>query len=389
MEKTIEEIKKEAMDNVTAIAKEQAEKAVEGVSKAIEGVAKAEEVNTIKTDLEKQIAELSSTVKKQSQMKHETEKAVSIADAISGALADNAETLKSFKGSQGLAMKAVTAASFASTSLANQTTNVRRDLYSSPYSPMYLRNIFPNISTDAGSVVIPQLQEVTGTADLWARGTGSQGADVEKPEVSPLYKDVTVNMSWLAGITHVNRELLLNVNYLQGSITNTLLYGAAGLYARENKLITDYLAAGGNAAAYSGAKTIAMEKIIDAAFGQMLSTYINPTHVLMNNADYLTYIKLNKAVGSGEYDMPNDILRGFTGTGLETAVQIIPVPTLAAGTAYVISAPEFEFINRLSPELRVSEEHGTNFTYNKVTFRVEEMVGFISKNVNAAVKITL
>ena len=382
MEKTVEEIKKEAMENVTAIAKEQAEKAVEGV-------AKAEEVNTIKSDLEKQIAELSSIVKKQSQMKHETEKAVSIADAISGALADNAETLKSFKGSQGLAMKAVTAASFASTSLANQTTNVRRDLYSSPYSPMYLRNIFPNISTDAGSVVIPQLQEVTGTADLWARGTGSQGADVEKPEVSPLYKDVTVNMSWLAGITHVNRELLLNVNYLQGSITNTLLYGAAGLYARENKLITDYLAAGGNAAAYSGAKTIAMEKIIDAAFGQMLSTYINPTHVLMNNADYLTYIKLNKAVGSGEYDMPNDILRGFTGTGLETAVQIIPVPTLAAGTAYVISAPEFEFINRLSPELRVSEEHGTNFTYNKVTFRVEEMVGFISKNVNAAVKITL
>lgn len=382
MEKTIEEIKKEAMDNVTAIAKEQAEKAVEGV-------AKAEEVNTIKSDLEKQIAELSSTVKKQSQMKHETEKAVSIADAISGALADNAETLKSFKGSQGLAMKAVTAASFASTSLANQTTNVRRDLYSSPYSPMYLRNIFPNISTDAGSVVIPQLQEVTGTADVWARGSGSQGADEEKPEVSPLYKDVTVNMSWLAGITHVNRELLLNVNYLQGSITNTLLYGAAGLYARENKLITDYLAAGGNAAAYAGAKTIAMEKIIDAAFGQMLSTYINPTHVLMNNADYLTYIKLNKAIGSGEYDMPNDILRGFTGTGLETAVQIIPVPTLAAGTAYVISAPEFEFINRLSPELRVSEEHGTNFTYNKVTFRVEEMVGFISKNVNAAVKITL
>lgn len=382
MEKTVEEIKKEAMDNVTAIAKEQAQKAVEGV-------AKAEEVNTIKSDLEKQIAELSSTVKKQSQMKHETEKAVSIADAISGALADNAETLKSFKGSQGLAMKAVTAASFAATSLANQTTSVRRELYNSPYSPLYLRNIFPNISTDAGSVVIPQLQEVTGTADLWARGTGSQGADVEKPEVSPLYKDVTVNMSWLAGITHVNRELLLNVNYLQGSITNTLLYGAAGLYARENKLITDYLAAGGNAAAYSGAKTIAMEKIIDAAFGQMLSTYINPTHVLMNNADYLTYIKLNKAVGSGEYDMPNDILRGFTGTGLETAVQIIPVPTLAAGTAYVISAPEFEFINRLSPELRVSEEHGTNFTYNKVTFRVEEMVGFISKNVNAAVKITL
>lgn len=381
MEKTLEEIQKEAMDNVTAIAKEQAEKAVEGV-------AKAEQVNTLKSEFDKKINELSAQVKKQSQVTREVEQPVSIAEAIGKAIVENAETLKTFKGSAGLVMKEVTAASWADAATLNrQITNVRRDLYSSPYSPLYLRNIFPNVSTDAASIVIPQVQEITGTVDEWARGTGDNYADVEKPDVSPIYKDVTVSMSWLAGITHVNRELLLNVNYLQGSITNTLLYSAAGLYARENKLITDYLVNSG--VAYTGGKQIALEKIIDAAFNQMLGNYMNPTHVLMNQADYLTYIKFNKAAGTGEYDLPNDLLRGFSGTGLETSVQIVPVPTLATGTAYVVSAPEFEFINRLSPELRISEEHGTNFTYNKVTFRVEEMVGFIAKNLNAAIKITL
>ena len=108
----------------------------------------------------------------------------------------------------------------------------------------------------------------------------------------------------------------------------------------------------------------------------------------MNQADYLSYVKFNKAAGSGEYDLPNDMLRGFAGSGLEANVQIVPVPSLTAGTAYVISAPEFEFINRLSPELKVSEEHDENFAYNKVTFRIEEMIGFVAKDLNAMVKVT-
>ena len=50
----------------------------------------------------------------------------------------------------------------------------------------------------------------------------------------------------------------------------------------------------------------------------------------MNQADYLSYVKFNKAEGSGEYDLPNDMLRGFAGSGLEANVQIVPVPSLAA-----------------------------------------------------------
>lgn len=388
----LEKAKLEALENIKKTASETAkstvDEAVGEIEKKFEGVFSKEDAEKLKADMKKEVSELQARVKtiNQTTMQEKTHK--SIADSISEALLDGAETLKNLSGKQSLTMKAVTAASWTdSATLSLQTDEVRRSLYNSPYSPLYLRNIFPNVSTDSAAIVIPQRGVITGAAAEWARGTGTEGADEPKPDVSPAYKDVNVPIKWLAGMTTVNRELLLNVKYLQGSITNTLLYSNKGLFAAENKYITDYLA--GSAVAYSGAKTIAAEKIIDAAFNQLLGNYFNPTHVLMNQADYLTYVKFNKAVGSGEYDLPNDMLRGFAGSGLEANVQIVPVPSLTAGVAYVVSAPEFEFINRLAPELKVSEEHDENFAYNKVTFRVEEMIGFVAKDLNAMIKITL
>jgi hypothetical protein len=388
----LEKAKLEALENIKKTASETAkstvDEAVGEIEKKFDGVFSKEDAEKLKADMKKEVSELQARVKSinQTTMQEKTHK--SIADSISEALLDGAEILKNLSGKQSLTMKAVTAASWTdAATLSLQTDEVRRSLYNSPYSPLYLRNIFPNVSTDSAAIVIPQRGVITGAAAEWARGTGTEGADEPKPDVSPAYKDVNVPIKWLAGMTTVNRELLLNVKYLQGSITNTLLYSNKGLFAAENKYITDYLA--GSAVAYSGAKTIAAEKIIDAAFNQLLGNYFNPTHVLMNQADYLTYVKFNKAVGSGEYDLPNDMLRGFAGSGLEANVQIVPVPSLTAGVAYVVSAPEFEFINRLAPELKVSEEHDENFAYNKVTFRVEEMIGFVAKDLNAMIKITL
>lgn len=375
-----QEVVNKAFEGKEYISKEDAQKeAEEAVNKA---------VSEAKVELQKGIDAASALAKKASQItRKEDQEGMNIEQVLKGAISEGAETLKSFNGNISLSLKAVTDASWATGALARQTTDVRQNLYMSPYSPFYLRNIFPNISTDGGAIVIPQIQGYTGAAAIWARGTGGGGADVEKPEVTPTYKDITVTPQWIAGFTTVNRELLLNVSYLQSSIVNTLLYSRVGLFAAENKMITDYLAA--NAVAYSGSKTIGAEIILDAAFNQLLGNYLVPTHILLNQADYLTFIKFNKASGSGEYDLPNNELKIVNANGLEISLQVVPVPSIAAGTAYVVAANEFEFINRLNPELKVSEEHGTNFTYNKVTFRAEEMAAFIAKDLNAAVKIDL
>lgn len=384
----LDEIKKQAEDNIkevaTKSAKEVAEKAV---NEAKETFASKEDLEKSITELKKADSENQAKIKELKQTSATEKKSVSIFDSISMTIKENAETLKGVKDKTSIALKAIDDTSWAAGALARQTTNVRRDLYMSPYSPIYLRNIFPNVSTESASIVIPQVQAVTGAVAVYNRFTEATGStEQEKAEVTPTYKDVQVDVKWLAGFTTVNRELLLNVNYLQSSIANTLLYSANGLFAAENAMIAAYLAA--NAPAYAGAAAAGVEKLIDAAFNTLLGNYMVPTHILINQADYLTYIRFNKAVGSGEYDLPNDMLRGFTGTGLDANVQIVPVPSLVAGTAYVVAANEFEFINRLNPELEVATQHDTNFTYNKVTFRVEEMVGFIAKNLNAMVKVT-
>lgn len=384
----LDEIKKQAEDNIkevaTKSAKEVAEKAV---NEAKETFASKEDLEKSITELKKADSENQAKIKELKQTSAIEKKSVSIFDSISMTIKENAETLKGVKDKTSIALKAIDDTSWAAGALARQTTNVRRDLYMSPYSPIYLRNIFPNVSTESASIVIPQVQAVTGAVAVYNRFTEATGStEQEKAEVTPTYKDVQVDVKWLAGFTTVNRELLLNVNYLQSSIANTLLYSANGLFAAENAMIAAYLAA--NAPAYAGAAAAGVEKLIDAAFNTLLGNYMVPTHILINQADYLTYIRFNKAVGSGEYDLPNDMLRGFTGTGLDANVQIVPVPSLVAGTAYVVAANEFEFINRLNPELEVATQHDTNFTYNKVTFRVEEMVGFIAKNLNAMVKVT-
>jgi HAMP domain-containing protein len=392
----LEKQKQEALKNIKKTAEEAAqgkaqeivnEKLNEVVSK-FDNVSTKEEVEALKADFYKQVQEIQARIKqiKQTGIK---EKAIkSIHDAIANAIEEGADKLKNFSGKDKLILKAITDTSWTPTGvLERQTTEVRTSLYNSPYSPLYLRNIFPNVSTDQASVVIPQAGAITGGANVWNRGDGT----TPKPEISPTYTDITVPMKWIAGFTTVNRELLMNVRYLQSSITNTLLYSRNGLFAAENNMIIDYITANAPdyATDFGGSKTIGVEMILDAAFNILLGNYMNPTHVLMNPSDYLTYIKLNKAAGSGEYDLPNDLLRGFAGTNLETTVQVVPVPTLVAGIAYVVSAPEFEFISRLAPEIKVSEEHADNFAYNKVSFRVEEMAGFVAKDLNAMVKIGL
>jgi len=384
----LDEIKKQAEDNIKEVAMKSAQEVAEkAVNEVKETFVSKEDLEKHMSELKKADSENQAKIKELKQTSAIEKKSVSIFDSISMTIKENAETLKGVKDKTSIALKAIDDTSWAAGALARQTTNVRRDLYMSPYSPIYLRNIFPNVSTESASIVIPQVQAVTGAVAVYNRFTEDTGStEQEKAEVTPTYKDVQVDVKWLAGFTTVNRELLLNVNYLQSSIANTLLYSANGLFAAENAMIAAYLAA--NAPAYAGAAAAGVEKLIDAAFNTLLGNYMVPTHILINQADYLTYIRFNKAVGSGEYDLPNDMLRGFTGTGLDANVQIVPVPSLVAGTAYVVAANEFEFINRLNPELEVATQHDTNFTYNKVTFRVEEMVGFIAKNLNAMVKVT-
>lgn len=395
MEQTPEEIKKAALDNIEKVAKDAATQVVESVNKSVDDL--KEELTNKSKDLDDKIGQVSAKLKEVSQTKSiKVTGDVPLESVIKHAITANSEEVKRnasgdvVKKSINLeeVKKDITDASFVGNALVNVTQRVRQGVYTNAYAPVWLRNLFPNVNTEGGSVVMPQVQEYTGGVAVWERGTGEDGSDAAKPDVNVVFKDVTITPKWIAGKMRVNRELLLNVPYLASSIPNTLLYSPVGLYAAENKMIIDYLNA--NSVAYSGDKTIGVEKLVDAALGQMMSNYLQADYVFLNNNDYVTYVALNKADGSGEYDLPNGLqVSIIDGSLFINQLRAIPVPSIPQGTAYVIASNEFEFVTRLGAELRMFEQSQNDAEVNKVLFRIEELAAFWVKDVNASVKVDL
>jgi len=406
-EKDLEKAKAEALENVKKTAEEAARgetaKAVKSLNdkiaemeKELKSATTAEAVEALKAEFEDKLNKLSADIKKQGQI---SEKRVSpvagidmIRKSLEASIKDNAEALRKYRsGTMDLAVKAITPASFGASDYPSLTTQVQ-PLYRNPYAPVYLRNIFPNISTSGSNVTIWKQGPVTGAAAIWERGKGDGGVDTDKPEVTPTWKKEVVSVDWIAGITHIQREVLDDVDFMATEIPYALIYGANGILAAENKMIMDYIE--DNAVDYatpSGATDPAnsLETILAAAFGQLGDSYMAPTHILINNWDYLNYMAFNKASGSGEYDYPSLNLQFVNNQLYINNLQAVPVPSLAPGTAYVIAADHSRFISRMGVQTAISQEHSDNFTKNMVTYRAEVRSGFFTYNDNSLVKVTL
>ena len=406
-EKDLEKAKAEALENVKKTAEEAARgetaKAVKSLNdkiaemeKELKSATTAEAVEALKAEFEDKLNKLSADVKKQGQI---SEKRVSpvagidmIRKSLEASIKDNAEALRKYRsGTMDLAVKAITPASFGASDYPSLTTQVQ-PLYRNPYAPVYLRNIFPNISTSGSNVTIWKQGPVTGAAAIWERGKGDGGVDTDKPEVTPTWKKEVVSVDWIAGITHIQREVLDDVDFMATEIPYALIYGANGILAAENKMIMDYIE--DNAVDYatpSGATDPAnsLETILAAAFGQLGDSYMAPTHILINNWDYLNYMAFNKASGSGEYDYPSLNLQFVNNQLYINNLQAVPVPSLAPGKAYVIAADHSRFISRMGVQTAISQEHSDNFTKNMVTYRAEVRSGFFTYNDNSMIEVTL
>lgn len=382
-----------AQEMITKTVKEQTDLAVKAANEAhaLELKTAKDANDLIVKGLKEDVEKISAEVKKQGQFSKKDEPVLGFQEVVKKSIGDNLEQITNLSPSDGqvkITLKEITSANFANGSFAASTTETRNGVYDSPFAPVWLRNIFPNTSTSKANVEYLQLDGSNGAAAIWARGTGDAGADVDKPSSEPKFTLKSVALAWIAGIARVGRELLDDIDYLGQTIGNHLLYSRWGIFVAENKMITDYIAS--VAVPYAGTKTIGVEKIVDAAFGYMLSDYIQPTHVLMNNKDYVTYVELNKASGSGEYDLPNSQLAIIDGRlVIGGSLIAVPVPTLAVGTAYVVGANESEFVSRMSPELKMYEEDRDNIPKNLITFRAEERAAFFTKDVNSLIKITL
>ena len=322
----------------------------------------------------------------------------SFGDAFGDAVEEKEKEIRELSGLHGgrkskvdfnLEMKDVDFTSFSAGLYDRITTEFRPGVYQSPFMPVWLRNIIPNATTN--SKTIEYIQEnlaanaLDGAVDIWD-GDPAIADLVNKPDVGFNFEDATATVVWLAGILRIKREMLDDVAWLRSYIPQQLIYGRRGILVRENSLIMSVLDA--NSTAYDDRKSILVEQVYDAAFGQIRDNYFAATHILMNNRDAVDLV-LNKADTSGVYDLPPGTISNAAGQLTIGGIPVLGLPQISAGDWYVMDATQTQFVSRMTPEVRFFEEDRDNVPKNLITVRAEERATALVYSDAAVIKGTI
>ena len=142
-----------------------------------------------------------------------------------------------------------------------------------------------------------------------------------------------------------------------------------------------------SATAYAGAFTNPVDRVIDASFGQIpaeTKDFYQPTNVILNPRDVVK-IGLNKATGSGEYDLPQNSVAFAQGKLQIAGLDTVQTTSITADNFLTMDRNAVMFVRRMNPEIRMFED-ATLAKQNKVMFRIEERVAQVIFNADAIVK---
>lgn len=307
------------------------------------------------------------------------------------AIKENAEAIQSHKQGDNLKieLKAVGDMSIAANFPGSTpwTQDVRMDIVPKPYDRVWLSDLMPQGSTTKGSVVYPKQNGGEGGAAVWG-GTGNKAQmDFDLTSQSAFVK-------WIAGFVIVDREMLDDIEFMTSYIQSQMLIS---LKVAENDFILNGTADANPvqglldvATAYDGTFTAAVDKLVDAAYGQIPEDtfeFYQGNTAILNVRDGVK-IGLNKATGSGEYDLPPGTVYFQNGRLQVAGLDIATTTQLGANNFLTFDKTATLLINRLAPELRMFED-STLAKQNKVMFRIEERITLAIFNNNAVVKGTL
>ena len=396
----LEKQKKEALENVKKTAEDAAKNAVqefidkkmsEIVSK-FDNVATKEEAETLKADFYKQVQELQAKWKEMKQT-HGAIRQKTFNENLAEAIKSNEDAIRSFKkGSPevNIAMKTV-----GDMSIANNFPNatpfvqeVQQGLITNPYNRVWLADLLPSATSTANSVIYPKENGGEGAVAFWDKTGNKAQVDYDLTSQSAFFK-------WVAGYAVVDREMLDDIVWLTGYLQSKLLIG---LKTAENSLILDgtsdsttnpVIGLIASATAYDGEYTALLDMIIDAAYGQIpekTNDFYVPTNVILHPRD-IVKVGLNKASGSGEYDLPVGTVMFSNGRLSVSGLETVGTTSITKNNFIAFDRNATMFLRRMNPEIRLFED-STLAKVNKVMFRIEERVSLAVFNGNAIVKGT-
>lgn len=396
----LEKQKQEALQNVKKAAEDAAQNAVqefidkkmsEIVSK-FDNVATKEEAETLKADFYKQVQELQAKLKEINQTRG-TIKQKTFNENLAEAIKSNEDAIRGFrKGSPELRL---TLKAVGDMSIANNFPNatpfvqeVQQGLITNPYNRVWLADLLPSATSTANSVIYPKENGGEGAVAFWDKTGNKAQVDYDLTSQSAFFK-------WIAGYAVVDREMLDDIVWLTGYLQSKLLIG---LKTAENSLILNgtsdsttnpVIGLIASATAYDGEYTALLDMIIDAAYGQIpekTNDFYVPTNVILHPRD-IVKVGLNKASGSGEYDLPIGTVMFSNGRLSISGLETVGTTSITKNNFIAFDRNATMFLRRMNPEIRLFED-STLAKVNKVMFRIEERVSLAVFNGNAIVKGT-
>jgi HK97 family phage major capsid protein len=264
--------------------------------------------------------------------------------------------------------------------------DVRGPMIESPYNRVYVGDLLPQASSTGTQVVYPKetgpASGTEGGAAPWTDYTAN------KAQIDWDITSQTNAFTWIAGWTVIQRDMLDDIPWMTSYLQNRLL---VSLKTAE----TDFILNGSGAipgfqdlaSPYNGTLTVPVDRIIDAAIGQIpdaTSEFYMGNLVITRVRDLVTKIALNKASGSGEYDLPaGAVVLNPDGTVRIGNLKVVGTTAMEWDTFYALDTRATTWITRIRPELRMFED-ATLAKKNQIMFRIEERATLIVFN-NAAI----
>jgi len=263
--------------------------------------------------------------------------------------------------------------------------DVRGPLIDAPYNRVWIADLLPQGTSTGTQVVYPKetgaAAGTEGGAAVWSDYTQN------KAQVDWDFTAQTAAFTWIAGWAVIQRDMLDDIPWMTSYLQNRLL---VSLKTAENDFV---LNGSGSipglqdvASPYNGTLTNPVDRIVDAALGQIpdaTSEFYQGTHVIARVRDLITKIGLNKSGGSEEYDLPSGAVAFNNGRVSIGTLQVVGTTAIPSDTFYALDARATMFIRRIQPELRMFED-STLAKKNQVMFRIEERAALIVFN-NAAI----
>lgn len=399
----LDKIKNEVLETVKSEAQREAEKyanelmekrlaEMDEKSKEKEQAMKTatdEEIAKAKESLQKEIADLSAELKATKQTNKKSQVVKSLHELIVDTVVENAEAIKSnsLKSDVTVELANKTVADMGiSTHTSNFTPyiqEVNNNMILTPHNREWLADLLPQATASGNSIVFPKENGGEGGIAQWTSGN--------KAQVDYDLTTQTVTFKWIAGVAVVDVEMLDDIKFLSSYLSQKLY---ADLKMKENDFIlngdgtgTTYKGLIDVAQAYDGTYTTVGEQVVDAAYGQIAQDthgWYTGNNVLINPRTAVE-IGLNKATGSGEFDLPAGSI-GFANGQLNIAgLNTTKTTDITAGDFLAFDSNAAMFIRRTAPKIEMFVDSALA-KQNKVMFRIEERVGLAIFNEDAIVK---